>query len=127
MAIPNDKKTYKNLFPTISIDGIKLQDLWRAWQITTEIKDKIKVFGIYMLSEGERWDTISETLYGTRDYWWILIIFNNIENPFSIYFENTIPESIKTIKVPQEQDIGIILNEIRRIRLQMDQEVQEDI
>jgi hypothetical protein len=127
MTLPTNKNTFQNLFPTIKIDGIKIQDLWRAWSITTELKDKIKVFGTYLLGDGDRWDTIAEEVLGTRELWWVLLLFNNIEDPFSIYFDKTIPNVLKTIKIPREQDIGLILNEIRRIRLKLELENEEEV
>ena len=127
MALPKNKKTFKNLFPPIKIDGVHLQDLWRAWKITDELKDKIKVFGTYILSDTDRWDTIAEEVFGDRELWWILVLFNNIEDPFSIYFDKSITDSLKTIKIPKEQDVGFILNEIRRIRLDFEISGDEEV
>ena len=124
MTLPVNKKTYKNLFPSLSIDGINVLDIWRAWTLTEDFKSKIKIFGTYFLSEGDRWDTISEEVYGSREYWWILVMFNDVEDPFSIYFDKTITGSLKYINMPKESDIGYILNEIRRKRLEF--EVSDD-
>jgi len=126
MTLPVNKKTFKNLFPPITIDGIKLQDLWRAWVLTEEFKDKIKIFGTYYLYENARWDTVAEEVYGDRELWWVVMLFNAIEDPFTIYYDKSIPDSIKTLKMPREEDIGIILDEIRRIRVNFETTDEEE-
>ena len=120
MTLPADKLTYTNLFPGLSIDGVSVLDIWRAWQISSELKDTIQTGGDYVISENDRWDTISEELYGKRDYWWLLALFNEVEDPFEIYFDQTITTIKRSIKIIKESDIPILINEIRRKRLQFE-------
>lgn len=122
MALPNKKESFKNLFPDIVVDDVKIVDFWRAWQITEEFRLKVKIYGTYFITNGDRWDTVAESIYNDRSLWWLLVMFNDIEDPFSIYFEDSIPESIRSIKVIREEDVGIILNAIRNERLKFEKE-----
>lgn len=120
MALPNEKETFKNLFPDITVDDIPMVDLWRAWQISQEFRGKVKIFDTYLVQEGDRWETIAQEVYNDRRLWWILVMFNDIEDPFSIYFEKNMPQGIKSLKIIQFEDVGVILNEIRNKRLQFE-------
>lgn len=120
--IPNNKATMMNLFPIISIDGIKIVDFWRAWQIAEDFKKNINNFEYLLIEENDRWDTIAEQVYGDRQLWWTIAIFNDIEDPFSIYFEKGVPESITQIKYLEKGSVGILLNKIREKRLQFEKE-----
>ncbi len=120
MALPNEKENFRNLFPDIVVDNITMADFWRAWQISQEFKDKVKIFDTFVITDQDRWDTIAEQVYNDRRLWWLLILFNEIEDPFSIYFEENIPEAVKTIKIVKPSDVGILLAEIRNARLKFE-------
>lgn len=115
--LPSTKKTIMNLFPIITIDGIRMADFWMSWQITQEFKNIVNNFDYMLVQENDRWDTLAEQIYGDRQLWWILAIFNDIEDPFSIYFEKSIPNSIKKIKFIDNSTAGLLLNKIREKRL----------
>lgn len=117
MALPVEKESFRNLFPDIVVEDVKMSDFWNAWQLSQEFKDKIKIFDTFLVTDQDRWDTIAEDVYGDRKLWWVIAMFNNIEDPFSVYFEDNISEKLKSIKIPKQADISIILNEIRNRRL----------
>jgi hypothetical protein len=117
MPLPSDRNSYRNLFPDMKVDGIQMADFWRAWQIAVDFKDKVKEFDTYILRDGDRWDTIAQAFYGERKLWWILVLFNDIENPFEIYFDKTIKNVRKTVKLIKVNDVSKLTNEIRRKRL----------
>jgi hypothetical protein len=117
MPLPADRNSYRNLFPDMKVDGLGMADFWRAWQIAVDFKEKVKEFDSYIFEEGDRWDTLAEAFYGDRKLWWILVLFNEIENPFEIYFDKTIKSVRKSIKLIRQDDITILTNEIRNKRL----------
>lgn len=48
--------------------------------------DNLSIFGHYTVKENGWWDQISYEVYGSPFYWWILALFNKVENPFeSLY------------------------------------------
>jgi hypothetical protein len=120
MALPSNRNSFKNLFPDIVVDDMPMQDLWRAWQISQEYKDKVKILDTYFLEENDRWDTIAEDVYGDRALWWILPFFNELEDPFSIYFQKDSTVGLKTIKIIRPADVGILLKVIRDNRLKFE-------
>jgi hypothetical protein len=120
MPLPTNKESFRNLFPDITVGDVQMADLWRAWTITEELKNKIKVFDEYFIEENDRWDLIAEEVYGDRRLWWILVMFNNIEDPFSLYFEKGVTSSIKKIKIIKESDVAIILKAVRDKRLKFE-------
>jgi len=122
MALPNEKENFRNLFPDIVVDDIGMADFWRAWQLSDEFKSKVKIFDTYFVTDGDRWDTLAEEVYGDRRLWWVLALFNEIEDPFAIYFEDNIPTTVRTVKVIKESDVIIILNAIRTERLKFEKE-----
>jgi hypothetical protein len=117
MTLPSNRNSFRNLFPETKIDGIVMADLWRSWQVSQDFREKVKEFDTYVLQEGDRWDTLAQFFYGDRQLWWILVIFNEIENPFEIYFDKTIKNVMTTIKLIRPNDINILINEVRRKRL----------
>lgn len=117
MAIPPDNTSIKNLFPDVVVDNITLADFWRSWQISQEFKDKIKVFDTVAIEEKERWDTLAEKYYGSRSMWWVIPMFNDVDDPFKIYYDKTIPQSINFLKMIKQEDVSLLLGEIRKKRL----------
>jgi len=120
MPLPKSKESFRNLFPDIVVDDIKMADLWRAWQLSDEFKKKVKVYDTFFVEENDRWDTIAEDVYDDRRLWWVLVLFNEIEDPFSIYFEKNIPNAIKKIKIITAGDVAIILKAIRDKRIKLE-------
>ena len=124
MSLPSNKISFKNLFTDLRVDGEKISDFWRSWQLSQEFKQKIKVFNTVFVQEGDTWHSISEGIYGTRDLWWVLVLFNDVEDPFAIFFDDSVDDSIREMRIPREEDLNFLLNEIRRKRVQF--EVEED-
>jgi hypothetical protein len=120
MSIPTQRNSLKNLFPDIVIDNITLSDFWRSWQITKEFKDRVKVFSLVKIKETDRWDTLAEYYYGDRRLWWIIALFNDMDDPFKIYHDKTIPSAVNYIKIIKIEDITLLISEIRKHRLSFD-------
>ena len=122
MALPDIKESIKNLFPDIDINDVKMVDFWRKWVPSEEFKQKVKVVDDYIIKEGEGWDDIAEDLYEDRRLWWVVAMFNNIEDPFSIHFETSVPDSTRRIKVIKPNSVNIIVAEIRSQRVLLEKQ-----
>lgn len=87
---------FKNLpkfeysFPGVS--GVELQDIFRRVVFTENtLKDK-RNFEDYLIVQGEKPDDVSQKFYGTPDYWWLVLLCNNI-----IDTENEWPKAVSEI------------------------------
>lgn len=120
MALPSNRNSLKNLYPTVTLDDISMADIWRSWKISHEFKDKVTSYDVYRFSEGDRWDELSEIVYGDRRLWWVLVMFNEIEDPFEIYFDKSIKSVTKTIKILKTEDLPLLLATIRDRRIKLE-------
>ena len=113
MGIPESKTSLKNLFPITKIGEVPIIDFWNAYQLVDDFRSQSNLFDTYKTTTGERWDLIAEQVYGDRELWWVIVLFNNIEDPFSLYYELDIDNSIKSIILLKEQYMDMILNAVR--------------
>lgn len=102
------------LFPETTIDDQTIIDIWNAYILSPEIKDKIFTFDYYEVKENDRWDIISEKLYGNRSLWWLLALTNDIDDPFELFYSKNIPQRIRRLKILKMNDATKILNDIRK-------------
>jgi hypothetical protein len=118
MALPDSISSVKNLFMPVKVDQREIMDIWSSWQMSSEIIDKIKGLGTVDVEENDSWHSISELVYGTREYWWVLVLFNEVEDPFSLFFDSTMPETVTRIKVIKPEFINLVVTEIRNQRIE---------
>ena len=78
---------YFSYFPTTQHDltnigqKVQLTNLFRRFQIASDIKKNIDVFHEYTVRAGDRPDTISYKYYGDSGYGWVVLMMNNIMDP----------------------------------------------
>jgi hypothetical protein len=120
MSIPDSNTSLLNLFPTIKIDGQYFLDFWNSYKITDEFKLLAQEVDYYQIGHGERWDLIAQYIYGDRDLWWVIVLFNDIEDPFSLYFDLDVRKSIKKIKVLKQKNLYFLLNTVRERILKLE-------
>lgn len=78
------------------------------YKLVARLKQHISTFYDYVVSDGERPDTVATKLYGSPDYTWVILIANNI---FSLYdwplrqdeFDRYITERYGSIAAAQSQ------------------------
>ena len=58
-----------------------LSNICRRVTIPPSVRDNASLFMPYIIEDGERPDQISSRLYGSTDYWWLILLTNNIINP----------------------------------------------
>lgn len=89
-----------NFYHKLTVDSIEELDF--LWNSLSEFKDAAEYQPEYyrvVAGDLKRPDLISYKCYGTVDFWWILMIFNNIENPL------TDLEAGMLLEIPSEIDI----------------------
>lgn len=69
-------------FPLIEYDSKQVIDVFRRADIVLKIKNSTTSLETYLVQDGETPETISYKLYGTVRYHWMLLMVNDIENPF---------------------------------------------
>lgn len=60
----------------------KFLNIFRSYIANEDIYSSVAFFETYEVSNGEHWDNVSYNLYSTPFLWWIIVLLNNIVNPF---------------------------------------------
>ncbi len=111
-----DKKTNPN--PSL--------DIWDAWIVSPLLKENLKNFSIHRIEAGDTWVGLSKKYYDDSRLWWVLPLFNNIEDPFIIKEQDIFNEGITQIKILSRQNIDQILFVARREKIINDENPEED-
>ena len=67
---------------------VTLKNLFEQTQIIDSYKTKITLFQKYQIQDDEKIEYVSYKLYGIVDYWWVIAIFNGINNIFNEWPKN---------------------------------------
>lgn len=106
---------YFRYFPTTPNDlvqsgnPIEVTNILKRFAFRTEIENLDSVFYDYAVQEGDRPDTIAEKYYGDARHAWIVLHFNNIEDPifdwqlFGSNFENYIEGKYGSVSAAQSE------------------------
>lgn len=73
---------YFEAFPTIEIYGHLIRDISRRSYIPNRYKDRIDLFYLYDVKDGDTPESVSFQAYGTTDYHWVIMFMNDIIDPF---------------------------------------------
>lgn len=77
------------------INGNEVVDIWKNFKIEIKSND----YSIHVLSEGENLMSISHKYYNSINNWWIIYLFNNLDNiNFSLLQSDTIYNTIEKYK-----------------------------
>lgn len=123
MALPDNIIYIDNILPEIIIDGTRQIDYWNAWRVAEDFKESTKFLDDYVVEEGITWHDIAEVVYNERDLWWVVPLFNEIENPFLMFSESNVGLKNKKLKILKPSHLTTFLNQIRRLRLQADRDL----
>jgi len=92
-----------------SWDDTYFLNIWKSYSISDKVVNNSSVFEIYIVEDNDWWENISYKLYGTKTFWWLLCLFNNIENPFEEL------EAGKKLKVLNAEYLYQFIKEIKYI------------
>jgi len=62
-------------------DTVKLTNILRRFKVRSSVQDRLDVYYEYDIQSGDRPDIIAEKYYGNSNYAWVVLHFNNIEDP----------------------------------------------
>ena len=74
-------KYFEN-FPTIVYEGQKVKDITRRNSFTSVVASNPMVYLPYTVTEGQRPEDIAKSYYGSTDYTWLVMMSNNIIDPY---------------------------------------------
>ena len=127
MGLPESKLNSSNLFPDIKIGEDFLLDIWESYRVSQDYLDNEEYYIDYTVSQYERWDQIAEKIYGERELWWVLLLTNSIEDPFLLYSDSILPESIGSIKILKAERVKELTKFIRQRRIALDIEFKNKL
>ena len=109
MAISSDSIEILFDFAEYGDDAIKIRDVWNSYELTAQLKNDVNAIVEIENVVGFTYDRLSQLLYNTRNFWWLIALVSGIQNPYLIGSDviDTVsnPVVIKAIK-------GDVLNQI---------------
>lgn len=63
--------------------SVKLTNIFEKTDIVNNFSNNIDIFNVYRINEYETPDMVANNVYGDKDYWWIICMFNNVKNVFN--------------------------------------------
>jgi hypothetical protein len=79
---------YFSYFPTIKHslkdDGtsVEVTNILKRFAFRESVEENVDTFYEYSIEEGDRPDILADKLYGNSNYAWIILLFNDIVDPF---------------------------------------------
>lgn len=74
--------SYFERFPSITYMGHKIKDVTVRFSFVKNLTNNISAFEPYRIKDGDRIEDIAFKLYGSSELHWIIILTNNIVDPF---------------------------------------------
>lgn len=74
--------TYFTKFPLIDYNGVQVRDITRSTRIKVFLKSNISFFEPYRVIDGETPESLANDFYGDAQKHWILLLVNDIIDPF---------------------------------------------
>lgn len=90
-------------------DKTKFVNIFRSYVISESVKNNGRFFEYYQVDGDEFLDDISSKLYGSPTLWWVVALFNDIQNPFEDIEEG------RTLKILSGSILYSIFDDIRGI------------
>jgi hypothetical protein len=73
---------YFTSYPTIQYQNKRVRDLTRRSKVRDDLLTDPFIFLPFTIQEGEKPETIAELYYGTVDDTWLVLLANNITDPY---------------------------------------------
>jgi hypothetical protein len=101
-----------SLYPLTKIDTKTILDVWNSYTITDEFKKNTIEYGTYLVEEGDTWSSVAGKIYDDRRLWWVIALYNDLEDPFKLYYEFGITNKITELKLLSPVHIRTLLSSI---------------
>lgn len=91
---------FEILFPEITIDGVTYKNLFNKYRVNRMYVDDVTFYYEYSVKDGDRPDILAYKLFNNAKWWWLILLFNDIDDPF-YGFPMTNEEVNETIALTQ--------------------------
>jgi len=88
-----NSKSQASILKTTTYSGEKIINIWNF--IRTAQYNSVNFFDEYIVTDYDRWDSISNRFYQTPHFWWMLANYNKVKDPFSELVPGTTLRVIK--------------------------------
>lgn len=104
----------------ITYNQTQIIDIFKKFIYIESFKNNIQYFNEYYIKEKETPELVSYRFYNTTDYWWIILSFNNIYDPFYDWplSEEELELWIKKLYPDWENDIPSYLQSLEEKRIE---------
>jgi hypothetical protein len=123
--------SFMNLFKNIVYDKSQTPnyslDIWDAYTISPFFKNELAFFQTHILQLGDNWASLAIKYYGNDRYWWIIPLFNDLENPFIIYDSDLYRDEIQELKILKPQYVEQMIMIARQNKITNDRLLQKGI
>ncbi len=73
----------KQLLNKTTYNNTNLMNIWETFDVTTiDFMQNPEVYVYYSISSSDTLLSLSKNIYNTSDYFWVLLLVNNISSPF---------------------------------------------
>lgn len=123
--------SFMNLFKNIVYDPTQTPnyslDIWDAYTISPFYKNELKYFQLHVVNEGETWISLAQQYYGDERLWWIIPLFNDIDDPFVVMNKQGFPETVTQLKILQQTYLNMLLITARQQKIMNDRETAKGV
>jgi hypothetical protein len=117
---------FKNIIYNKSENPNPMLDIWDAYVISPFLKDQLRYFQLHKIRSGDTWVSLSRQYYGDERLWWLIPLFNDIEDPFIVMDEDLFKNDVQQVKVLQSQYLNQLLLNARQIKILNDRNLQSE-
>ncbi len=122
--------SFMNLFKNIVYDKDTnpntTLDIWDAYVISPFYKNELRYFLLHKISTGDTWVSLARHYYNDERLWWVIPLFNDIDDPFIVMSEDLFRDSIQQVKVLQPQHMNTLLLAARQQKIQNDRAFEKE-
>lgn len=122
--------SFMNLFKEIVYDKSQTPnrslDIWDSYVIGPFRKDALKYFQIHKVESGETWIQLSRRYYDDDRLWWVIPLFNDIEDPFLLTQTSITQLGITELQILKPEYINQLLLLARQQKITNDRKQNKD-
>ena len=117
---------FKNIIYDKELNPNPTLDIWDAYVISPFYKEELRFFQMHKISANDTWVSLARYYYNDERLWWIIPLFNDIDDPFVVMSKDLFLESIAEVKVLQPQHMNQLLLIARQQKIQSDRDFAKE-
>lgn len=83
-------KKFSDKIPSFKLSNfqpakVRVKNLFEKYELKINIQTNTSQFEPYIIQDYEKVETISHKKYGTTDFWWLILVINNIKDMIAQY------------------------------------------